>query len=85
LCGREVFQFDFRLGEKQEDDASRNMPVADDAQTAALAATGSRPAELAQPAGAKNEVTSFRICHERPLQGVQFFIRQQFGSLPGEE
>ena len=85
MGGSEVFLFVLRVGEQQENNASRNVPLVDNAHPAAFAASRSRPAELAQAAGTKDEIAAFGIRHERPLQGVQFLIGQEFACLPGEE
>jgi len=46
---------------------------------------GSRPAELAQPAGTADQVAAFRVGHECPLKSIEFIVRQQFGCLTGED
>ena len=61
------------------------MPVVDYPQAPTLAAALSGPAELAKAAGAPNQVAAFGICHQRPLQGSQFFIGQEVSRLPSEE
>ena len=35
--------------------------------------------------GTANEIAALGIRRERPLEGVQFFLGQEFGDLPGED
>jgi hypothetical protein len=85
LSWGKVVLFVFRVGEKKQDDASRNMPVVDHPQTTALAAARSGSAKLSKAAGTADQVAAIGVCHQRPLQGVQFFVGQDFSRLLAEE